>query len=258
MGLTTGTILNGDRPFSWKGLPKRLRLVIGCVGVHFEEGVEAAIKRAADTWHERSGHDVFVTVQDNLCIVSHMALEAMRNIMVMRARECEATHLALIEDDALLTDPETFLKLVRHGKGIISPFYDQSAFVPDGDPKHVLNWPNYAPGQGLQPVEWTNRACVLFDCRVFDILGERPFVDVPMYSVESYHGLWFRRMGVEWWMDTDTSIKLLRYPSPPWELNMAKKRTPGDRPWEEMERISALFQKTAQRAKLLPAPVHPI
>ena len=219
------------------------RLLIGCIGDNFQPGVWKSIK-AAEEHTRQAGGAVATLVLGNLCIVSHMGLEAMRNMLIMKACDGGFDYLALVEDDCLLTDPSIFVSLVKRKVDIVAPHFDQSRLLPaDSGKVFSLADPLYKAGQGLREVQWTVRSCVLFDCDVFAKLGERPFIDTPIYAAEEYHGLWFKRRGVTWWQDTDISATLLRPPIPPWEIEFGKVRFPFDSGGTDIDELMTLHRE---------------
>ena len=236
--------LSEERP-----LRLRPRLLVSSIGTDWLPGVREGIDVAVQAFQDAGG-EAGVQAIGNLCIIPYMALEAMRNYGIMMARQWRMDYILLIENDVLITDPKTLVKLVTKGCPIISPYFDQTELIPPGVEKaHTLYGPMYKANQGLKQVDWTVRSCVLFDCRVFDRIGERPFIDVSMYDVDRYHGLYFQRCGVDWFMDTDTSVKLLRYPSPAWEFDFSKVRPPKSISWEDLRAESEQKRRWFQEAQ---------
>ncbi len=228
------------------------RLLVASIGSTFMPGVRESIEAAVEAFQKSGGFAWHVT-QKNICIISHMGLEATRNFILMRAQEWRMDYVALVEDDVLITDPQTFVKLVRHRVQIISPYFDQSELVPpDSGYRHMLHEPLYQAKQGLLPVLWTVRSCVVFDTQAFRFIGNRPFIDTPIYDTDRYHGLYFKTCNVQWWLDTDMSVKLLRAPNPAWRFKF-RLRYPGDKTEEELtivERKHADLYAQAQAAKV--------
>ena len=182
-----------------------------------------------------------------------MALEATRNMAIMKAREARFDFLCLTENDVLIKET-TFTTMVKtmtqHKVKLLSPWYDQSRIVPaDSSISYRLAMPNYAKGQGVQPVDWAVRSLVMWDCQAFDLLGETPYVDLFVYGVEEYHGMMFRREGVQWYVDTDEAVQLLRGPTPAWEFDFSQVRMPGNLTPEQAKAESAMYRGWTEQMK---------
>lgn len=233
-------------------VPLRPRLLVASIGAQYKPGVSEALDKALEYFRNGGGIATVIKIL-NMCIISHMGLEAMRNMAVMKAREARFDFVCLFEDDVLLEE-DTLTRLVKtmvkHKLLILSPWIDQSELVPSAQKEvHRLAFPNWSAGQGLKPVDWAVRSMVMFDCHVFDLLGEEPFTDIPIYGIEEYHGLRFQRKGVQWWMDTDLAVKLLQYPSPAYLFDFCHPILPGNVSKEEMEATIERKQRDYDRAQ---------
>lgn len=215
------------------------RLLVASVGTGFAPGVREATAAACAEFKARGGH-VAAFTQPNLCVMSHMALQATRNFILMRARQWRFDYVALVEDDVLMDDPTMLWRLVSHRLQVVSPWWDQSELVPTGAAfRHTLNWPCWGKGQGVKPLDWAVHSLVVIDTRITDLAGLRPFIDVPMYNVEEYQGLYLQGRGVRWWQDTDVSARLMRMPGMQWEYTFDRARMPADEAPEKMAREAA-------------------
>ena len=182
-------------------------VLVANIGNAFLPGVQEAVEAAANVY-ARTGARCVVAVQPNLCVVSPFGLDSMRNFMVLRACAAGFDYILFLDNDVLLEDPETVVKLVARGHLYIIPWFDQS---PIGR-NEILGNPMYDADQGLMRMEWTVPYCSLINTAAFKLAGRRPFGEQPIYSKDEYDSLWFTQHGVEIWQDTNVKVKLLRPP----------------------------------------------
>ena len=199
------------KPIIWRStvMTKEVRpsVLVANIGNAFLPGTQEAVEAAANVY-AKTGARCVVTVQPNLCVVSPFGLDSMRNFMVLRACAASFDYILFLDNDVLLEDPETLVKLVARGQLYVVPWFDQS---PIGRTE-ILGNPMYDADQGMMRMEWTVPYCSLINTAAFKLAGMRPFGEMPIYCKDEADSLWFTQHGVEIWQDTDVHVKLLRGP----------------------------------------------
>ncbi len=183
-------------------------LMIVAIGNAFLPGVQEGLEQAAIAYGKAGGQCKF-TVQPNLTVIPPLGLGAMRNFQVMKAVQEGFDYLAIVDNDVLVDDPETFIKLVGRARQYLTPWFDQS---PIG--RNVLiSDPMYSRGQGVLKLAWTVPYLNLFQVSMFRQIGiYRPFTESMIYQEDAFNSRFFQCHGVDIWQDTDTAVKLLRGP----------------------------------------------
>ena len=195
-------------------VPEHTEIVhIAAIGDMFLPGTREALAVCAGT-ALRAGYDVGLEIVKNLSIRPNEGVPAMRNMAAMSAMERRADWLFMVDNDFLLDDPMTLVKLLSVGKLAVCPFYDQSPV--HGKAVERISDPMLQPGQGLVPIQWVAINCILFSTVVLRLVGTELFTGPLITNKEEYVFLRLRNAGVQLWQDTDVAVKMLRAPTRVW------------------------------------------
>jgi len=203
--MTTPKMIEGE---AISDLPN---VFITFMGDNFMPGVKEAATAAAKRIWEMDWTGALGSV-GNLCIKPYQGLGAMRNQAIMSALNNNASHILILDNDVLLSDPDTIKKLVERNRLCIVPWFDQSSFT-TVDKFRRVSWPAYYPNQGIQRLQWHTTNCLLLDLRVARLAGCRIFTDPLIVSEEAYIFEYLASCGVNLYQDTDVQVTLLRPPS---------------------------------------------
>ena len=178
------------------------------IGDNFMPNCKESAQTATDAVNKEIGLQAQMMVLKNLTVIPYLGLGAMRNYAIGIACEGKADWLAILDGDVLIEDPLTFVKLIKHTKGFIVPWFDQSGL----EGNHLIADPMYKADQGVQELKWTVPYCVLYHTSIFNRIGYRPHTETMIYDEDHYNCLYLSLMGIKLWQDTNTKVKLLRGP----------------------------------------------
>jgi len=200
--------------------------LIVCIGDDFMEGTLESIVMAAMRLRAAGISPVMLTIK-SVCIVPNEGVNMMRNYAAIKTLEHNADWMFMIDNDFRLDDPDTILKLIRAGKQIVCPWYDQRGI--NGNLMERVSSPMLYPNQGLVPLTWVSVNCVLFHQSVFRVAGPEIFSGPLVTNHEEYIFAKLRTHGVRLWQDTDVYATMLRNPTKVW-ANMGLKCPNPDSP----------------------------
>lgn len=213
---------------------------IVAIGQHFMEGVAESIRECAKATVQ-AGFSVGVEVIRDVSIRPNEGVPAMRNWAAMAAMEKKADYLFMLDNDFLLDDPQTLVKLLSHRRLAVAPFYNQSLVHGQGEAERISD-PMLQPGQGLVPINWVSINVILFDTTIFRLVGTELFTGPLITNKEDYVFLRLRNAGVQLWQDTDTVVQMLRPPTKTWQNLGEKNPNPNTKESREnAQRIMEIF-----------------
>jgi len=192
---------------------------IGClvasIGTDFLPGCLEALTRAM-LFARDAGISMSYQVIRNVCIKPNEGVPFMRNDAITAAMEGDYDYLLMVDNDVLVSDPATIIKLILAGPPLITPWYDCSSLNGMDFPRVAR--PMYYPNQGILPLHWVSINCLLFHVGILRAIGPYIFPEAIVTNKEEHI---FRRLkvaGFKLYQDTSTAVELLRMPTKTWNV----------------------------------------